>query len=134
MVHDRSSLRKLGNGIVKELRKYNEINDKVVFEVANKLNYSCDCFENDYWYFNFTNEEDIYFSGRILKSALYDKNKNIQRDLLKWLEGYEPKKNSIFFTIDNEEKKLSCYVGMYAWFKYPIYNETKEILLFEIDL
>ena len=132
MIYNKTELRKIANNFKKELNKLPQIDDNGVYEVAKKLGFDWDSCEDNHWNITFDNGESNTFSGRITKADAI----GIDEELSKWYEGNKIVEDSIVFDLDLSEKvsTISCYVWVDVWFKYPVYNDKKEVLLFEINL
>lgn len=133
MIYNKTELRKIANNLKKELNKLPQIDDNGVYEVAKKLGLDCNSYEDNYWYLSIDNEKPCIFSGRITKTDILGKE---DKELLSWYKGSKVVEDSIIFNIDvtDDTNSITCYVTVDVWYKYPVYNENKEVLLFEIDL
>ena len=132
MIYNKTELRKIANNLKKELNKLPQIDDNGVYEVAKKLGFDWDIFEDNHCNFIFVIFYFFFFLGRITKADAI----GIDEELSKWYEGNKIVEDSIVFDLDLSEKvsTISCYVWVDVWFKYPVYNDKKEVLLFEINL
>lgn len=133
MFYNRNDLKKIANKLKNNLSKIDKIDDDKVYELSENLNLKCESYEDNYWYL-YINKEDFVFDGRISLNDIFDKGDKNDRQLMVWFEGKRFVKEGIFFTISNDKERIiHCYVKVDVWFKYPVYNDIMEILLFKLE-
>lgn len=129
MLLNRNELKKIVNKLKKEILSLKDINEDAVCDLLDNKGYDYDGCEENYWIVELKhNDEEIIFDGRVTK-----KNLGFDDDVMRYYEGHEIKEG-VYLSIAIEDGKveMECYVNVYTWFEYPVYNETQYVELFTV--
>lgn len=129
MIMNRSELKKIANKIKKEILNLKDINEDTISDLLDNKGYNYDGCEDNYWIVELKDEdEEIILDGRVTKKDL-----GFDDDVMRYYEGHEIKEG-VYLSIVVEDGKveMECYVNVYTWFKYPVYNETQYVELFTV--